>query len=133
VDEAFDGLKALAPLLEAVQSSPMLQSEKHGFDSGKDLEVLTADIPTLICLPVLLQAYGKSGENRSAAHSVPSILGLSEDEYRKGCLPGFGRAEECAMAVTQRVLDMLQGDPTVLPAIVKWMDAELALLAEEDH
>jgi hypothetical protein len=130
VDEAFDGLKALGPLLEAVQSLPVLQGEKHGLE--KDLEALTADIPTLICLPVLLQAYGKSGENPSAAHSVPSILGLSEDEYRKGCLPGFGRAEECATAVTQRVLDALQDDLNVPPAIVKWIDSELALLAE-DH
>ncbi|KAJ6593662.1 hypothetical protein B0H19DRAFT_919967 [Mycena capillaripes] len=119
IDEAFDGLKALPPLLDAVQTTPPSQ-----YVAEHELEVLTEELPTLLALPVLLNAYGsKSGR------SVAQMLGLSEEEYRKGCLSGFGRAEECAAAVGQRILDILhQGE--VAPAVVReWLEAEMADVA----
>ncbi|KAJ7874721.1 hypothetical protein B0H14DRAFT_3083341 [Mycena olivaceomarginata] len=96
IEEAFDGLKALAPLLDAVQAVP----PSH------------PDTP------------------------VAQLLGLPEDGYRKGCLSGFGRAEECAGAVGQRVLDVLrreEGVPAIVPAIVlEWLEAEMADVAHGD-
>ncbi|KAJ7668432.1 hypothetical protein DFH06DRAFT_198573 [Mycena polygramma] len=118
IEEAFDGLKALPPLLEAVQAAPPGQCV-----SEDELEVLTEELPTLLALPVLLNAYG------SNSHSVARMLGLSEDEYRKGCLSGFGRAEECAAVVGQRILDVLRREE-VAPAVVReWLEAEMADVA----
>ncbi|KAJ6558525.1 hypothetical protein DFH09DRAFT_1317248 [Mycena vulgaris] len=121
IEEAFDGLKALAPLLEAVQTAP---SNGGQCASEGELEVLTEELPTLLALSVLLKAYGtKSGR------SVAQMLGLSEDEYRKGCLSGFGRAEESAAAVGQRILNVLRRED-VAPAIVReWLEAEVADIA----
>ncbi|KAJ7039209.1 hypothetical protein C8F04DRAFT_1087512 [Mycena alexandri] len=120
IEEAFDGLKALLPLLEAVQMLPPSQ-----LVSEEELEVLTEELPTLIALPVLLNAYGNQ-----SGRSVAQILGLPEVEYRKGCLSGFGRAEECAGAVGQRILDMFRRGEAA-PAIVReWLEAEMADLAQ---
>ncbi|KAJ7128917.1 hypothetical protein C8R43DRAFT_684615 [Mycena crocata] len=120
IEEAFDGLKALAPLLDAVQTV----SPSGGQVTEDELEVLTEDLPTLLALSVLLNTYGnKSGR------SVAQMLALPEDEYRKGCLSGFGRAEECAAAVGQRVLDVLRRGE-VAPTIVReWLEAEMADIA----
>ncbi|RPD54760.1 hypothetical protein L226DRAFT_611195 [Lentinus tigrinus ALCF2SS1-7] len=68
-----------------------------------DLDLLTADIPIVVALPLLLRTYVPS------ARSVPAILGYAEAEYRKECLSGFGRAEECGLAVGERVLKVLRG------------------------
>lgn len=122
IEEAFDGLKALAPLLDAVQAVPPSQCT-----SEDELEVLTEELPTLLALPVLLHAYGnKSG------YSVAQLLGLPEDGYRKGCLSGFGRAEECAGAVGQRVLDVLRREEGVPAIVLEWLEAEMADVAHGD-
>lgn len=117
VDEAFDGLKALVALLEAAQTNLFAK----GIQS--ELEVLTADLPTLIALPVVLRAYV------TPIQSVAVMLGVSEDDYRKGCLPGFSRAEECVAAVGQRVLDVLLADETptsAATAVIRWLEVEVA-------
>jgi hypothetical protein len=114
VDEAFDGLKAFSSFLKAVYT-PHIDPIPNA-----DLEALTADIPTLIALPVLLQAFPPS--SAVVPVSVSSMLGMNEDEYRKGCLAGFARAEECAGAVGQRVLDVLSPDTVV----ATWLEAEVA-------
>ncbi|KAJ3565907.1 hypothetical protein NP233_g7347 [Leucocoprinus birnbaumii] len=101
VDEAFDALKALSALLDAI--------DKRNNDAGapiamaKEVHELAEDIPLLIALPILLSAYG--GLNPG---SVATLLCTSEAEYRKNCLSGIGRAEECAPVVAQRVMDALQ-------------------------
>lgn len=132
VDEAFDGLKALSTLLETVQANA---KGKQSDDKLQDtLRVLTEDLPTLISLPVLLHAYGSgsSGDSVDETLSVAAMLGLSSDEYRTGCLAGFGRAEECATAVAQRVLDELQADagatlpPSEIGVVAKWLEGEVA-------
>ncbi|KAF8170252.1 hypothetical protein K438DRAFT_1854290 [Mycena galopus ATCC 62051] len=109
----------LAPLLDAVQAVPPSQCA-----SGDELEVLTEELPTLLALPVLLNAYG------GKCRSVAQMLGLPEDEYRKGCLSGFGRAEECAGAVGQRVLDVLRREDGVPTIVREWLEAEMADLAQ---
>jgi hypothetical protein len=56
------------------------------------------------------------------------MLGIPEDEYRKGCLAGFSRAEECAAAVGQRVLDVLltnEAPTQANMAVIKWLEVEL--------
>ncbi|KAJ7690632.1 hypothetical protein B0H17DRAFT_935723 [Mycena rosella] len=122
IAEAFDGLRALAPLLEAVQ---MVAPGGGQHLTETELEALTEELPTLLALSVLLNAYGtKSGR------SVARMLGLSEEEYRKGCLSGFGRADECAAAVGQRILDMLRRGEVAPEIVREWLEAEMADVAQ---
>ena len=123
VDEAFGGLYALHVFLEAIQSaqlSALTESESVGH-----LTILSSELPTLIALPPLLRVYGTNSAGPD--HSVASMIGLSEDEYRNGCLAGFGRAEECGEPVGRRVLDALEaGASQTSPLVViKWLEAEL--------
>jgi hypothetical protein len=67
-----------------------------------ELGALTADLPVLIALQILLNEYVSTSE-RDGLRSVGSILGLPEEQYRLGCLTGFGRAEKYTAAVGQRV------------------------------
>lgn len=122
IEEAFDGLKALAPFLEAVQSVP---SSGGQYVPEDELEVLTEELPTLLALPVLLNTYGSK-----PGRSVAQMLGLAEDEYRKGCLSGFGRAEECSAAVGQRVLDVFRRGEVAPAAVRRWLEAEMAEVAQ---
>jgi hypothetical protein len=121
VDEAFNGLKAIAALLEAAQTNVLAKSNQ--IEAEPELEVLTVDLPTLIALPVVLRAYV------SASQTVASMLGIPDDEYRKGCLLGFSRAEEYAAAVGQRVLDSLVVDDaqtSTIRAVKRWLEVEVA-------
>jgi hypothetical protein len=116
VDEAFDGLKGLAVLLEAEQTNAFAKGDQI------ELERLTANLPTLIALPIVLRGHG------STSRTVAEMLGISEDEYRKGCLFGFSRAEEYAAAVGQRVLVTLTNETQTSAnvAVTKWLEVELA-------
>lgn len=125
VSDACGGLKALLCLMESVQTSTTHSTE----DLARELGTLTADLPTLIALPILLNAYVFTGE-KGGPRSIPSILGLPEERYRQECLTGFGRAEECTAAVGQRVLDVLSNQPgltsdPVAEAVVRWLKAEI--------
>jgi len=40
------------------------------------------------------------------------MLGISDEEYRNGCLSGFGRADECGATVAHRILDTLNMEGT---------------------
>ncbi|KAF9016098.1 hypothetical protein BDZ89DRAFT_1141699 [Hymenopellis radicata] len=113
VDEAYDGLKAFPTFIDLVYAAPSVASAD---DTAQQLLAAAADIPTLIALPVVLHVYGRGD-------SVASLLGLTEASYRSGCLTGFGRAEECAGAVGERVLNMFNAGDTI-PR--KWLEAELA-------
>ncbi|KAF8893863.1 hypothetical protein BD779DRAFT_1435385 [Infundibulicybe gibba] len=122
VDEAFEGLQALAPLLEMVHTLPAhahLRQPGHEV-LARELDQLTNRLPLLIALPILLNAVG--GPSTS---SVPDMLGLSQDEYRKGCLGGFGRAEECAPAVARCVLLALRADPSTSSLLRTWLEQEI--------
>lgn len=108
VDDAFQGLKALPPLLDAVLScsSSKFESQEKTDAWVRQLQILTTELPLLIALPVILQgdAHGK------LVLSVAHLLGLSEDEYRKECLHGFGRAEECSAPIAHQLLDMMHSN-----------------------
>jgi len=90
VRDACDGLKALLRLMEFVQTpvSTIRGTEELAHELGD----FTADLPTLIALPILLNAYVFTSE-RGAPRSFASLLSLPEERYRVGCLTGFGRAE----------------------------------------
>ncbi|KAJ3511222.1 hypothetical protein NLJ89_g4223 [Agrocybe chaxingu] len=117
VDEAFEGLRTLPALLDTAKLGP----DKDTRTVARELNQLTAEIPSLIALPIVLHALGGPG-----TFSVATMLGISEDEYRKGCLSGFSRAEECAFAISQRILDVLQMDPLQNQVIIWWLEMELA-------
>jgi len=98
VDEAFEALGALCALLSATDTGAELRDDF-------DLDLLVDGLPMLIALPVLLRWSGH-GEPQV----VPAMLGVDEAEYRNGCLSGFGRADECAMLVAQRMVDILHNE-----------------------
>jgi hypothetical protein len=103
VDDAFEGLEAFPPLLEAVLSHSCKFESQRDIDAwARKLQVLTTEVPLLIALPVILQ--GDARGEPSVAH----LLGLSEDEYRKECLYGFGRAEECSTPIALQLLDVMR-------------------------
>jgi len=120
VDEAYEGLKALPALLDAVHNDRGRSEVNAG-----NLIQLTADIPSLIALPIILHALGGPGTS-----SVAAVLGISDEEYRKACLSGFSRAEECSIAVTQRVLDVLQTNIESNKTVIRWLELELADIEE---
>ena len=169
VDEAFDGLSALIALLEAIQvhapaPAPVAVRSSSGTSNTTtttttttttagtspkvaplseleaDLDVLTADLPIVIALPLLLRTYVP------AARGVPALVGYAEGEYRRECLSGFGRAEECGVPVGERVLRVLraelgvggrglaqgqpgQGEETEM--VLRWLERELEVARAE--
>ncbi|KAI0318388.1 hypothetical protein OF83DRAFT_26697 [Amylostereum chailletii] len=127
VDDAFNGLQALVALLEL---EAIAVSGRDPAEVAKELVALTVELPTLIALPVLLNAFVLPYHS-SGWRTVAGMLGMSESEYRQGCLAGFGRAEECTTAVGQRALDVLAAEPglTAEPAaqaVVLWLTNEVA-------
>lgn len=124
VDEAFIGLKALPSLFDHVQV-PGMKGDENTDEFQHALEIITADIPTLIVLPILLHVYGVGDGVGTSGVSVAAILGLEEVEYRRGCLAGFGRAEECAALVGNRVLDALHAESSAEGIVTRWLEAEL--------
>jgi len=100
VDEAFEALSALTALLGAVDAGAGAEVREDF-----DLELLTDGLPVLIALPVLLRWSGH-GEPQV----IPAMLGISDAEYREGCLSGFGRADDCMGVVVPRILEVLRAD-----------------------
>ncbi|KDQ57653.1 hypothetical protein JAAARDRAFT_35342 [Jaapia argillacea MUCL 33604] len=131
VDEAFDASNALVALLEATQGHKLGKSGGT-FDLAQELVNITAELPTLIALPILLRTYVHVQNESNGERTVASMLGLSDDDYKKGCLSGFGRAEECTPAVGQRVLEVLRTEyPTYLTddievqAVIEWLEHDI--------
>ncbi|KAG6866641.1 hypothetical protein C0991_000751 [Blastosporella zonata] len=125
VDDAFEGLKALPALLDAVHAvPPKLDSHERENLVAQELEILATEVPLLIALPVVLQASSPTN-GASSTVSVSSLIGLSASQYRKECLSGFGRAEECAITVARRVLDVLSNNQDVHPVVSRWLDMEI--------
>lgn len=114
VDAALRGLSALSALLFLIPSCPPLH----------DLEKLTEDIPTLVCLPLVIHAYMPF-----SGRSVADIMGMTEDEYRQTCLCGFSRAEDCAAVVVSQILRSLEGNMQVkerdTKVFVEWLEDEI--------
>ncbi|KAF9474582.1 hypothetical protein BDN70DRAFT_310289 [Pholiota conissans] len=119
VDEAFEGLRALPALLDVARDKVDLLASPS--DTARRLSTLSTEIPTLIALPIVLHAFGGPGTS-----SVAAMLGIGEEEYRKGCLTGFSRAEECTLAIAQQVVDVLQADVASNKIVIQWLEMELA-------
>ena len=98
VDEAFGGLAALCALLDYEAAGNL-----------ENLDGVTADLPTVIALPVLLRIFGGLEDHKEGgdAWDVPALLGMTDKEYRDKCLGGFTRAEECGPLVARNVLSVL--------------------------
>jgi hypothetical protein len=130
VDDAFQGLKALPPFLEAVlpNSFATLESQQDIDDWAQKLQILTAELPLLILLPVLLQGSAHGELVLSVAH----LIGLSEDEYRTECLYGFGRAEECSTPVARQVLDVMRMN-NVNKVVSRYLELEIAEATDLAH
>jgi hypothetical protein len=118
VDQAFEGLRTLPILLEIANNKGRSGTAD---DLIKKFNDLTTKIPSLIALPIILRAFSGQG-----ILSVSAMLGISEEEYRKGCLSGFGRAEECTVAVAQCVMDELKANPSRNAIVIRWLEMELA-------
>ncbi|VDC01659.1 unnamed protein product [Peniophora sp. CBMAI 1063] len=122
VDDAFSALRELVGLLEAD-----LGSMRSGDASAlaQQLTSRTGETPTLVALPVLMHVL-RPGKTRSVAR----MLGLEEAEYRRGCLAGFGRAEECVPSVGRRALEVLKREGGE-DALVMWLDAEVKAAVDD--
>lgn len=127
VDEAFEGLAALVALLELIQNKSRIGSDTNLAELEVELELVTKDLPTLIGLPVMLRTYVYSDSQDSEAHSVASILGMSETDYRNNCLTGFNRADDCEEVVGQHVIHALR---TEIPSpgasmVAHWLERQI--------
>ncbi|KAE9408569.1 hypothetical protein BT96DRAFT_953866 [Gymnopus androsaceus JB14] len=120
VDEAMEGLRALADLFDLAPGLLKVTDEQTLEDNALELERLTEKIPTLVALPVLLRAKG--------GLDLPSetVLGLSEEDYRNSCLTGFGRADECATPVGLRVCAHLRASASTRTVLLAWLEKEIA-------
>ncbi|PFH52040.1 hypothetical protein AMATHDRAFT_57755 [Amanita thiersii Skay4041] len=117
VCEAFAGLKALPTLLELVEAASHGRSDYLKIQGN--LESLTTDLPLLIALPIVLQILTEQ-------RSVAGIIGVPEEEYRKACLSGFGRAEECGAAIAHRVIDAWRFEHGAGHEMINWLEREIA-------
>lgn len=121
VDDAFKGLQGLSEYLEVLLTVKM--DYKSADAMANELFALAEDIPTLIALPPLLRMYGTRD-----IPPVSEMSGLSEEDYRRGCLSGFGRAEEFADSVGQRVRQrLLSVAPEANEVVLQWLNLELDL------
>jgi len=130
VDDAFEGLRALPPLLDTVFSRDFAKVESQ-CEAGvwaRKLQVLTTELPLLIALPVLLQGNAHGGPVPSVAH----LLGLSEDDYRNECLYGFGRAEECSTPIALQLLNVMHMD-NANPLLYRYLELEIAEATDLDR
>lgn len=120
VDEALSDLTALATLLENIDN-PLSKVGKSGEAILEEIERITADLPTLIALPVLLRSDSRVTNESPSFSPVSSIINVSEDEYRKNCLSGFGRAEQCSSIVGHSVLDFLRVQGGLQSLVAQWL------------
>ncbi|KAG1878095.1 hypothetical protein DFJ58DRAFT_648911 [Suillus subalutaceus] len=120
VDEALSDLTDLATLLENIVN-PLFKVGKSRETILEEIERMTADLPTLIVLPVLLRSYSRVTNESPPIPPVSSIINVSEDGYRKNCLSGFGRAEQCSSIVGHSVLDFLHIQGGLQSLVAQWL------------
>ncbi|KIK68888.1 hypothetical protein GYMLUDRAFT_152671 [Collybiopsis luxurians FD-317 M1] len=119
VDEAMNGLRALADLFDVAPNLLKALDEPSVEDQAAELEKVTEKIPTLIALPVLLRTQGVDVRSET-------VLDLSEEEYRNNCLTGFGRADECAGPVGLHVYEYLRTSGSSAKVLMTWLEKEIA-------
>lgn len=120
VDEALSDLLALATLLENIDN-PLFKVGKPHEAILEEIERITSDLPTLIALPVLLRSCSGLTNESPSIPPVSSIVNVSEDEYRKNCLSGFGRAEQCGSIIGHSVLDFLHVQGGLHSLVAQWL------------
>ncbi|KAG2345683.1 hypothetical protein BDR05DRAFT_960607 [Suillus weaverae] len=120
VEEALSDLTALATLLENI-GNPLFKAGKSREAILEEIEKITADLPTLIALPVLLRSYSSGTIESPSIPPISSIINVSEDEYRKSCLSGFGRAEQCSSIIGYSVLDFLRVQGGLQSLAAQWL------------
>lgn len=120
VDEALSDLTALATLLETI-GNPLFKVGKSREAILEEIENITADLPTLIALPVLLRSYSRGTIESPSIPPISTIINVSEDEYRKSCLSGFGRAEQCSSIIGYSVLDFLRVQGGLQSLAAQWL------------
>eukprot|EP00918_Siedleckia_nematoides_P071639 GHVU01156464.1.p1 GENE.GHVU01156464.1~~GHVU01156464.1.p1 ORF type:complete len:530 (-),score=29.16 GHVU01156464.1:145-1734(-) len=131
VSDAFESLSALVALFEFVHTHRADSISFHELES--ELDILTVDLPVLITLPVLLRAYVFPF---AADRAVSGMLGILEATYRSSWLSGFGRAEECVIAVGQRVQNILRVTDACEPGkevVMRWLQREVNEAVNEQH
>ncbi|KAG8896980.1 hypothetical protein FRC00_004961 [Tulasnella sp. 408] len=143
VDEALKelaGFVAFADYLAAPDTGSsvlLLGTSKDGVDLEK-LMKKTREAPMLLVLPVLLRVALLSAKfdppNAAPATASPKVpdtvsawIGLPEDEYRRSCLGGFGKADECAAIVGKAVLKNKR------MAVLSWMKEWLERSVREEE
>lgn len=131
VDEAFVHLEALVSFLE-IADDLFSEVNKTAEEIADEIDVLTDELPTLIALPVLLRVHYFGSVLGPQVSTVAALCNVSEDAYRKDCLAGFARAEQCGPVVAQRILDEIYARPVVDPSecFVNWLEARLG---QSDH
>jgi len=127
VDEAFESLAALVALLEMIHGRGRLIAGTNLDELEADLESVTKGLPTLIGLPILLRTYVHNGSQDGESRTVASMLGMTEDGYRKNCLTGFNRADDCEDAVGQHVIRVLRTNGSTLGELMvaKWLEKQI--------
>ncbi|KAG8214016.1 hypothetical protein J3R82DRAFT_10771 [Butyriboletus roseoflavus] len=131
VDEAFVHLEALVSLLE-IADDMFFEVNKTAEAIADEIHGLTDELPTLIALPVLLRVHYFGSVLGPQASTVAALCNVSEDAYRRDCLAGFARAEQCGPVVAQRILDEVYSRPVVdsSECFVDWLEARLS---QSDH
>ncbi|KAG9316701.1 hypothetical protein JVU11DRAFT_2761 [Chiua virens] len=131
VDEAIVHMEALVTLLE-IADDPFFGANKTAGEIATEIQVLTDDLPMLIALPVLLRMRYFGSILDSGLGTVAALLNIPEEVYRKDCLTGFGRADQCGPIVGQRLLDEIYTGPVTDPSecLVDWLEAHLG---QDEH
>lgn len=133
VADAFDSLSALVALFDFVHTRRADAIGGAAAELEAELDVLTADLPVLVALPVLLRAFVFP---TGAERPVAAMLGVPEAQYRAAWLSGFARAEECVVAVGTRVLNVLRAADGCEPGkevVMRWLQHEVADAVNEQH
>jgi len=108
IEEAMKEMGGFVAFLEYVSADNGLAL----FGSQVDVEKLmekTRETPMLLSLPILLRAsLASMSHNPSmpgfSPDTVAGLIGLTQEEYRLGCLSGFAKADECAPIVGKALL-----------------------------
>lgn len=127
VDEAFEDLKILAALLEAADN-PFFAMNKTLEEVSSEVNALTGELPVLIALPILLRGQFNGERPSVASFTVASVVSVAEEEYRKGCLSGFGPADECGNDIGLKALDALRGQESLGLGdefLVRWLETHV--------
>lgn len=116
LDEAFEAMRSLSILFDTLDTFT-------GTVEDTDLDVLTKDLPTLIALPVLLNAPNVD-KGVVIKGGVPELLQMEEREYRQTCLSSFSQEEECAETVSRQLIDVFEARGVGKTAITRWLQSQ---------